>query len=565
MAELCKHKDIFGVCLEQPDSIFIYAINTGTINDIPEIDIEPQKPINPNDPNEPSASKADERDEYASRVRGTRVARVPKIKTQNLSEADIINAKLNRAAMLNKTENVEAAQKYLDDNGLDTYKIDKELSTRDAIVVSDEVIRDNELVDFMNAFEREEITQMREDNGIGNDVTDTELIDIMNSNENVVDEALIDYLSTKDIGEYKVIFAGTDTNSASDLVTDAQIVAGKKSTGIKQINDAREFIEEVALVKGKMPVEIGGFSLGGYKAIIVSEEFGIKSTTFNPLINSEIVNKGNIYSEHTIIRTTTDPVSMNLARGNNDFFVKNVEPIDETLNPTSSHDLRHFTDEVEVKQSEATKLMGRGLHPSTIGIGLVGSIAGEEFLAKIDPKHKINPVAGQGIAGGMAGFTTATMTSALAGEALVGSVLLPEMVAGAAGFASAQAVTSAVEKSMYKDGYSRNTSEASADVVGGTVGGAAATAVSLGTSVALATATGGEIGALLAPETFGLSILVGMGVGAAAGGVAYGVSKIPSSTVSNIEKSINNASNVLAHDISKTSKNVGKTVSNWFK
>ena len=43
-------------------------------------------------------------------------------------------------------------------------------------------------------------------------------------------------------------------------------------------------IEEVNAKYKRLPVELLGFSLGGGKSIAMGEEYGISTTTFNPLL-----------------------------------------------------------------------------------------------------------------------------------------------------------------------------------------------------------------------------------------------------------------------------------------
>jgi hypothetical protein len=147
-------------------------------------------------------------------------------------------------------------------------------------------------------------------------------------------------------------------------------LAGKKSTEIKQMNDARELIRNATESFGRPPEELIGFSLGGNKAITIGAELKIPSTTFNPLIGDEIVSGGKIFGDHTILRTPTDPASLNIARGKNNFNMKNVDVIDTRLDPVDSHGLRHFTDEPTQTRGKMSSSVIEAIHPTNLAGGI---------------------------------------------------------------------------------------------------------------------------------------------------------------------------------------------------
>jgi hypothetical protein len=75
-------------------------------------------------------------------------------------------------------------------------------------------------------------------------------------------------------------------------------------------------------------------------------------------------------------------------------------------------------------------------------------------------------------------------------------------------------------------GANEDTIQSVSAITGGAVGGATTAVVGIGASVGAAALTGGEIGAFLAPETAGLSVAIGLGVGAVIGAGGYAVSKV---------------------------------------
>ena len=599
MAKLCEHRDIFGHCTEQPDDIFVYAIPSSNIFNVPPIPPLPPQPPQPVNPNKKPENR--EEDEIK-----TRAYRIPKIKTVKMTETDRMKAKLARAAMINKTEGIEQARNYLNDNGLDTYKIDRELSTRDALVIRNagisdadvmafinrkETVTDEELVDYINSNNNASDAELMDylnnlQPTTGETVTDADVMDFINttktvsdmdvtdfinSNDTVSDAELMEFMSKKAPVEYKVVFAGTDIKNVSDVQTDAEILAGRNSQNIQQMNEARDLIRNATERYGIPPDELIGFSLGGNKAITIGAELRIPSTTFNPLIGDEIVRAGRVFGDHTIVRTPTDPASLNIARGKNNFIMKNIDVIDTRLDPTDSHTLRHFIDEPVEGKGKMSDSVIDAIHPTNLVGGLFAAFAGEELADKIDPNGaKNHAVAHQALAGSLTGVMTSTGAAALAGEGLTMTALLPEVVAGTVGFATASAVTSAIARDMA--GENKTTVGVVSNVVGGASGGASAAAagglVAVGVSVASGAMTGAEVGSALAPETFGLSIVAGAALGAVIGAGAYGVSKISPSVghsvnqqvVKPVETSINNAANDAARGISKGAKAVGK----WF-
>jgi hypothetical protein len=136
----------------------------------------------------------------------------------------------------------------------------------------------------------------------------------------------------------------------------------------------------------------------------------------------------------------------------------------------------------------------------------------EELADKLTPTaQNKHAVAHQALAGSLTGVMTATGAAALAGEGLTMTALLPEVVAGTIGFATAQAVTGAVAKDMAESGASNTTMGIVSNVVGGASGGAAAAAGGSLAAAGIAFASGAEMGTeaglVFAPETLGLSVV----------------------------------------------------------
>ena len=567
----CNHRDIFGECIDRPTPIFRRAIPSSNIFNVPPIEPLPYPDaIDSNDiDNNPENREDKAEKQTAIKTRGFRT---PPIKTKQMTAEELVKAKLTRASMINKTEGVVQAQQYLNDNELGMYKIDVEHSNRDAIIVKNEGVSDTDLLDYLNSkdtiADNELMDYLNSDNTItGDTISDNELMDFMNNQASTGDTELLDFMETQTINnEYKIVFAGTDVKNASDLKADAEILYGRKTKDIQQMKDAKAMVENATVRYGVEPTELLGFSLGGSKAISIAQELGIKSTTFNPLIGNEIVGKGKVFGEHNILRTTTDPASLNLARGKNNFNIKNVNLNDVSIDPTDSHSLRHFTEEpVAGGKVGVTDTVISAVHPTNLATGLIASVAGEEFADLIDKGGQEDHAVGhQALAGVSTGFFSGTASAALAGEALTMTALLPEMVAGTVGFSAAMATQSAVANAMQKESYNSNQIGLTSNTTAGAVGGAAASSAGLLTSVGIAAVSGAEVGSLLGPETFGLSILAGVAVGSIIGAGAYEWDHLNMShTITNqVLAPIGSVTTSFANDVSKDANVVANTLEN---
>jgi len=161
-------------------------------------------------------------------------------------------------------------------------------------------------------------------------------------------------------------------------------------------------------------------------------------------------------------------------------------------------------------------------HPTALGIGLVSAILGGEISNLIDPsgsmgRHdRIGVDEHSALSGGLGAFGTELGMAGMSGTAL-GVEALPIVLAGAIGSVAGTEAQVGVYNALDRAGANTDTKQSVSDIVGGAVGGA----VFSGTSVLGAVAMGSVA---LAPETFGLSIVVGAGIGALFGLGAWAVS-----------------------------------------
>jgi len=145
-------------------------------------------------------------------------------------------------------------------------------------------------------------------------------------------------------GEAKLAFRGTDRNNLGDLDVDARIYLGTENNH-PHFTEARKQAREMINKYGKENSSVAGYSLGGNKSWVIGNEFDIPSTGFNSYIGKNIVNRPDVnmgQSKHTIIRTQDDLPSIQATylEGKGNTEVKTVETRGgnmKALNPFKAH------------------------------------------------------------------------------------------------------------------------------------------------------------------------------------------------------------------------------------
>ena len=163
-------------------------------------------------------------------------------------------------------------------------------------------------------------------------------------------------------------------------------------------------------------------------------------------------------------------------------------------------------------------------HINALGLGLFGAILGGEISNLIDPSgsmgrnDRIGVDEHSAISGGLgAGFTELGMAG-MGGTAL-GAEVLPVIAGGALGAIAGTETQVGIYEALDRAGANTDTKQSLSDIGGGAVGGAIFSATSITGAIAMGSVA-------LAPETMGLSIAVGAGVGALFGLGAYLFGKI---------------------------------------
>jgi hypothetical protein len=174
-----------------------------------------------------------------------------------------------------------------------------------------------------------------------------------------------------------------------------------------------------------------------------------------------------------------------------------------------------------------------------LGVGLTGGLAGAGeayYIQKGLTEGGVNLNAPEvaGLSGSLGGINTGILKSGLSGTTLEASALGAEALSGGAGAVIGYESQQKIAEKLRKDGANQDTIDSVSDISGGAIAGAGSAIV--GSAIA-----GAEAGSLLAPETFGLSMIVGAGLGAVAGAGVYSVEKAEA-PVKSLVKSLNSSS-----------------------
>jgi hypothetical protein len=241
-------------------------------------DITPPTP--PPSPTPPSPDKDDKKKKFELRP-GTSF-RIRK-GANKITDEQRRSARLSEASYIHEKDGLEAAQDYLDDNGMSDHRIDPETSSD---------------------------------------------VGITTVNEKT--------------GDVDVAFRGTDPTNINDLKTDMELLHNKDPKEVEHYNKAREHMKTV-IDKYGTPDKLHGHSLGGSTAITMGEEHGVNSSTQDPAMTKDLIGR-KLNQSHEVTRTTTDFASSPLGISKNDYKITTVEPLEPSVNPVDSHSLRHITE-----------------------------------------------------------------------------------------------------------------------------------------------------------------------------------------------------------------------------
>lgn len=209
-------------------------------------------------------------------------SKIAKATQKSLTEEQIIKAKLVKASSIFNEEGTAVTVKYLKDNNLN-YEVDWLLSNDSSLVLID-----------------------------------------------------------NSTGEAVVSYRGTDLTKPSDWITALDILRNEQDSN-ETFKEAKVQMEKVIEEYG-VPSELLGFSRGGTIAMSLGNEFGVNTTTFNPFVNKSLATTLLSDAEHTIVRTTTDAISIGANLPNPKFKTIQIDPKANSLNPLTNHGLDQFLD-----------------------------------------------------------------------------------------------------------------------------------------------------------------------------------------------------------------------------
>lgn len=147
-------------------------------------------------------------------------------------------------------------------------------------------------------------------------------------------------------GKVTIAYRGTEPGANRqgliDIKNDAKIAFGKESFPESEAQYER------AVAKYGTVDELAGYSLGGNRALTVSQKYGVKATLFNPWLGPKTLAKG---AERVKIYRTTEDYATAIGMGSKQlakFDVDTLHPIQEVQrNPAlvDVHSLENFTED----------------------------------------------------------------------------------------------------------------------------------------------------------------------------------------------------------------------------
>lgn len=265
-----------------------------------------------------------------------RVSQPLKPSITDLTQEQITKARMVKASHIASEQGFEAAQSYLDEQGI-PYDIDTNLSSKESLVLMG-------------------------DDGV------------------------------------KIAYRGTKITNPNDVSADAMIAAGVEEHH-PQFKNAEEQLKLVTEQYGS-PNELLGYSLGGNKAMTIGNKFGIDTTTFNPFLGKNLITSKTDATHNILRTTEDfATLGVGLARGKEGFNVSSILPHQDKVNPVAAHRLENFT-ETSSRRPGATESLLRGVQHAGAKAGeleLIDSIktAQENGLSFTEWVHEFNGRTGQ--------------------------------------------------------------------------------------------------------------------------------------------------------------------------
>jgi hypothetical protein len=227
--------------------------------------------------------------------------------TKELDQSTIDKAKMTKASEFYHDDSLNKATMYLEDQGV-PYYIDPELSDNVGVVlVRQSVNESGEIIPGSSAVPQ----------------------------------------------DVKIAYRGTKWKNPNDVVMNMNVATNTAENTVQYLN-AKNQLKNVISKYGD-PSELVGFSKGSVLAIKLGEEFGYKTTNFNPLIGTGMLDK-TASGNHRVIRINGDMPSfgISLKAQSDNFKIETMEPLADSLNPLTIHSIDNIT-ESKPRQSEMVR------------------------------------------------------------------------------------------------------------------------------------------------------------------------------------------------------------------
>ena len=150
--------------------------------------------------------------------------------------------------------------------------------------------------------------------------------------------------------DVKIAYRGTKFKNPSDMLMNMNVMTGTVENSRQYIN-AKNQLKDVVAKYGD-PSELVGYSKGSVLGITLGEEFGYRTTNFNPLIGPGMLDK-TASGNHRVIRINGDIPSfgISLKRQSDNFKIETMEPHFDSINPLAIHSIDNIA-ESKPRQSE---------------------------------------------------------------------------------------------------------------------------------------------------------------------------------------------------------------------
>lgn len=486
----------------------------------------------------------------------------PKV-TGKLTEADIVKAKVLKASAIYNEQGLSEAEQYLRTQGLSNLIINPQYSTKDGLVVIDEK---GKITVAFRGTDSKSLVDIKTDIDLfsGRKLKDIEHIQRANRQIKKISKeiAVPDEITGFSLGGATAIIAGEKagipTTTFNPFISHHIVNEQSRNVPHNIIRTSEDFASIGLMANNK------GFNIKSVNQLETSlnplqshylknfTDFGKRRPALDKQAKQLVFRAGEIAAGE-IELTSLENEGIEEFKMDGSFRGLDIKPLSQREIDTFE-DLKNVSyavDNYTAPENLVKDYLIKSLSPTNLIGGLISGIVGEELAREIDPNgQERHPVTHALLSGGITGTVGALGVARLSGVELaslatagaVGSSAIGAGLGFAAGVASQQATSD----SLARAGADRKIQESLSSAVGGAVTGGVMSLVgstleSVGTLATIGLTEEGIAAAsvALAPETAGLSLVVGTGIGTAIGLGAYAASKIPTKKIVKTAKNVN--------------------------